>query len=578
MKRRTTRRRAKHPEPELPADEVDAFHEQNDRVMLDGADPNSEEDEDFKDPESMLDLDVGSSDSEDYDENWKRIQEEEEEEKFQADRELMLKQEASTTKNWKKNEFYDADTKYYEVESDDEAAQWEEEEATNLQKQAANDIEKDYTGMMEDLIRSGAGSRTAKPAPTAEGTDEFVATKLHSELNEISFIEDGGEGMEGEKVERDITNLTKEQKLEILEAEAPELPGLLEELHYQLQILKKKASKYPVLARLASSAYAVNIAFYLLLKSDDSQMVREHPVMGRLMKFKMASDSLNEVNEEEDGGEKESSKSKAVGEISTIRNGTQGTAEINGDSKKKKKKKKTKKAAKAEIKKHGVEKKKKKKLKKRKKVGSADVDVDVDADARADEDKYFLSLTVTDKAEKSSKKRKKSSKSDLSDYYEGSASTTTPTQVETGANGIGEDDEKFNQFLDQFDQGLQHQITDLDSEQANPKPKRSKKKKKQESKDGKKKFSGVLLNREEPQKIHADGRRMAHKRIIKNRGLTRVRNKKFRTPHLRARHKYDRAMKKRRDQVRDWQGSKAASYKGEKTGIKPNIIKSVQFK
>eukprot|EP00954_Amorphochlora_amoebiformis_P003496 271167-Amorphochlora_amoeboformis.AAC.1 len=57
MKRRTTRRRAKHPEPELPADEVDAFHEQNDRVMLDGADPNSEEDEDFKDPESMLDLD-----------------------------------------------------------------------------------------------------------------------------------------------------------------------------------------------------------------------------------------------------------------------------------------------------------------------------------------------------------------------------------------------------------------------------------------------------------------------------------------------------------------------------------------
>uniref|UniRef100_A0A7S2X7F8 Sas10 C-terminal domain-containing protein n=1 Tax=Lotharella oceanica TaxID=641309 RepID=A0A7S2X7F8_9EUKA len=102
--------------------------------------------------------------------------------------------------------------------------------------------------------------------------------------------------------------------------------------------------------------------------------------------------------------------------------------------------------------------------------------------------------------------------------------------------------------------------------------------KKEPKKAGPKKQKGIFLTAEDPDKIHQDGRRKAAKKILKNRGLTRVRNKKYRTPHLRARHKFEKAMKKRRDQVRDFKGSEAARYLGEKTGIKANIIKSTKIK
>jgi hypothetical protein len=95
---------------------------------------------------------------------------------------------------------------------------------------------------------------------------------------------------------------------------------------------------------------------------------------------------------------------------------------------------------------------------------------------------------------------------------------------------------------------------------------------------GKAGFSGALLDPKEPDQLHEDGRRKAHKRILKNRGLTRIRNKKDRTPHLRNRRKYERATKKRRHMVAEYHGSNQAGYSGEKTGIKDTLVRSTKFK
>lgn len=72
-------------------------------------------------------------------------------------------------------------------------------------------------------------------------------------------------------------------------------------------------------------------------------------------------------------------------------------------------------------------------------------------------------------------------------------------------------------------------------------------------------------------------RRGATKDIIKNRGLTKVRPKDKANPRIRHRKAYDKALQRRRSQVREYRGSNPA-YGGEKTGIKTNLVKSVKLK
>ena len=82
---------------------------------------------------------------------------------------------------------------------------------------------------------------------------------------------------------------------------------------------------------------------------------------------------------------------------------------------------------------------------------------------------------------------------------------------------------------------------------------------------------------EDPTLLDEDARRHASRQIVKNRGLTPYRKVDVRNPRVHLRHKYEKAMIKRRALVKEYKG-KEEQYAGEKTGIKTNITRSVKLK
>ncbi len=69
----------------------------------------------------------------------------------------------------------------------------------------------------------------------------------------------------------------------------------------------------------------------------------------------------------------------------------------------------------------------------------------------------------------------------------------------------------------------------------------------------------------------ASGKRAASYEIMKNRGLTPHRKKENRNPRVKKRHAYEKAIVRRKGQVREVIAGGAAAYGGEMTGIKANI-------
>lgn len=66
------------------------------------------------------------------------------------------------------------------------------------------------------------------------------------------------------------------------------------------------------------------------------------------------------------------------------------------------------------------------------------------------------------------------------------------------------------------------------------------------------------------------------RQIEKNRGLTPHRKKDSRNARLKNRHKYEKALKRRRGQVRTVI-EQSAPYAGEGTGINPAVVRAVRF-
>lgn len=75
-------------------------------------------------------------------------------------------------------------------------------------------------------------------------------------------------------------------------------------------------------------------------------------------------------------------------------------------------------------------------------------------------------------------------------------------------------------------------------------------------------------------------RRDAGYKIMKNKGLTRIRKKENRNSRVKYRSKYDKAVMRRKGQVQDTirEGpSDGASYGGEESGIRTHLKKSVRI-
>lgn len=91
-----------------------------------------------------------------------------------------------------------------------------------------------------------------------------------------------------------------------------------------------------------------------------------------------------------------------------------------------------------------------------------------------------------------------------------------------------------------------------------------------------KKSSNSKSNGNQQQQPGGQAKRVIDRSIEKNRGLTPYRKKDNRNARVKHRKKYEKALKRRRGQVRDVMANDRP-YEGEATGINPHVVRAVQL-
>ncbi|XP_029646443.1 something about silencing protein 10 isoform X1 [Octopus sinensis] len=266
-------------------DDIDDFHANKDKISLDNvemAEASSSDEE-----EMVLGIE---SDSEEEDES-NLYQKCKQQLKFMKEKnlrdakynKLKVKKE-EYNKKWgdKKYVFYGGlgDEEYILSGSDGEidAAILEEKEALSLQKK-----------MAQNLDDADFGFDMLAPPEKSEATTE--------------------------KITKDLTKLSKKEKLEIVKKESPELLELLNDLKVKLtevkdvllplqQLLLEEEETVPAqtlayvqLKLRLTLSYCINVNFYLKLKSDRFP-VKNHPIVKRLLQYRNLLKQMQPLDEQ----------------------------------------------------------------------------------------------------------------------------------------------------------------------------------------------------------------------------------------------------------------------------------------
>ncbi|CAB3261574.1 unnamed protein product [Arctia plantaginis] len=185
------------------------------------------------------------------------------------------------SKAWgkKKRSYYATDyvdEDYGGFQNDEEAALMEEEEARNIQKR-----------LLEQL-----------------GEDDYSLQFLNKN---VADIEEKKETI----IKSDLSQMSKRQKLQLLEKESPEFSGLIndfktkltvakDDLHPVLELVKDgklptcPASKFVKTNYDLILNYCTNISFYLLLKSQRTN-IQNHPVIKRLYQYRQMLNKMEPI-------------------------------------------------------------------------------------------------------------------------------------------------------------------------------------------------------------------------------------------------------------------------------------------
>ncbi|EAL72336.1 U3 snoRNP protein [Dictyostelium discoideum AX4] len=189
--------------------------------------------------------------------------------------------------------FYSKKTDSKDIGSEDEDE--EELEAQQLQehrnKLIKNDDFQDDDQSFKNLLnKKNKDKSILKP-------EEKMLQSLNSDLNSINF---GDKNSQIEKLEKDISNFTKKEKLQYLITESPLLLDLLED--FKVKMNEVKTSILPALEKVKSNqlptskgisfletkyqlllSYCLNITYFLMLKSSGVS-IKDHPVIDQLIK------------------------------------------------------------------------------------------------------------------------------------------------------------------------------------------------------------------------------------------------------------------------------------------------------
>ncbi|XP_077240670.1 sas10/U3 ribonucleoprotein (Utp) family protein [Tasmannia lanceolata] len=299
-------------------DEIDAFHKQRDVIPLNvNEDLGGTSDEDNEQPVFDFEQDdAGEEDADDYnDTEYKQLTrlakrigrvQDSMRRKFGGVEDEMHDDEEEEDERkavWgsKKNLYYSADNVDYELQSSDEDLPAEEEaEVLRLQQERAKSLRMEDFGLEDEHDEVDSDK------------DVWVEERHTAKRHADEVVEDGTE--QAYEVKKDLNALTKEEQMDVVYSSAPELVGLLSELNDALNQLESKvdpllckvkeekilpegAKHYLEVKKLLLLTYCQAISFYLLLKSE-GHVVRDHPVIARLVEIKNLLDKMKEI----DGG------------------------------------------------------------------------------------------------------------------------------------------------------------------------------------------------------------------------------------------------------------------------------------
>ncbi|KAG0261954.1 hypothetical protein BG011_000503 [Mortierella polycephala] len=239
-----------------------------------------------------------------------------------------------------KRSYYNAE----EIESDEETAKAEEEEALRLQKKRIAEMsEEDFAPEEEETAWGAAAGRGVLGD---EDADRALVEGFEKELQGIDLLKAQLGGVVVEKITKaGISKLSKQEILKVLQNQSPELLDLVEEFKEKVEMLQAIAELLQLTSSLPKPYpddkapmpflrlkyqtlinYLTNIAFYITLKTSPDTATADltnHPVIDALYELKKSivklekmekrravSDSMQDLLELlEDGGESEGDES-----------------------------------------------------------------------------------------------------------------------------------------------------------------------------------------------------------------------------------------------------------------------------
>ncbi|KAF9913078.1 hypothetical protein BX616_010168 [Lobosporangium transversale] len=288
---------------EMEGDSEDEFHDSRNTIDLDHEREleRRQYDEYEGSEEEVFSLDDGEDEQDDEDEEEDLEDLEDDLGRGEDDEEQLDLDKTSWGKS--KRSYYDAD----EIESDEETAKAEEEEALRLQKKRIAEMsEEDFAPGEEEAVWGTVAGRGILGDKDA---DRALVEGFEKELQGIDLLKAKQGGVVVEKIAKaGVSKLSKQEILKVLQNQSPELLDLVEEfkektemLHAMAELLQLTNSlrkpypddKAPMpFLRLKYQTlinYLTNIAFYITLKTSPDNGTTDltnHPVIDALYELK----------------------------------------------------------------------------------------------------------------------------------------------------------------------------------------------------------------------------------------------------------------------------------------------------
>lgn len=296
-------------------DEIDAFHKQRDIIPLDINGNIGASDEDDEQPVFNMEEEEEEEDDDDDDIEDKGLSAKiARQSKFLrakmggVEDEMHDEGEAEEEKKFGwggKNNLYGSENVDHEIQSsDDELPAEEEAEVLRLQRERAKLLSMEDFGLEDVNQDDNDGEPTIK---------EIVVEGKASIKSSVDKDAEVSTDTAYEEVKKDLSSLSREEQMDVVQSSAPELLGLLSDLKDSVEQLETKVNPllskvkqgekttkggmhYLEVKQLLLMTYCQSITFYLLLKSE-GHPVRDHPVIGRLVEIKSLLNKMQQLDE-----------------------------------------------------------------------------------------------------------------------------------------------------------------------------------------------------------------------------------------------------------------------------------------